>query len=482
MTTLDAEAATASGVNLPGPEELPVGPKRALAEALQGLYRSAGAPSVRRIAQAVLEDDLFADTVSHQKVADMLHGTGVPKWSKYQPVVRVLAGWSTPRRDPDREARRFKQLWDEAMGAADGLADLPPVPEAGRLRSAFVLGGVTGETAYPDFEEDELAQFCHRLGEALSRASVDLIICSPFPDSGDFHALRGYLEAGGTGTIHMHSPRHLAVDDEFAQLWAMLGPSMSARVKNWHYPGPETAAPEALAQSWLLCQLMAIEHADVVIAVGGRVDQTASTILHLAEARQQPIIPFTFLGGAAERAYGRRDWPQVYPGLDMRRLADKNTADDVVVFANRMVTTRLHAGSTGPRPTTVFVSRASADAAYGEVLGRQLVAARLTVLFGDLAVQSDRTIEASIEDAVLRSDLFIALWSRSFAASPYCYDELQLGLQRHRAGSARLWIINLDGSTIVPPGARALPQVVARTPHELISVATALLAGLDNSE
>jgi hypothetical protein len=100
----------------------------------------------------------------------------------------------------------------------------------------------------------------------------------------------------------------------------------------------------------------------------------------------------------------------------------------------------------------------------------------LTVLFGERELPPERTVESAIEEAVLRSDLFIVLWSRSYAASRYCYDEIQLALQRHRAGALELWIINVDGSDVVPPDARGLPLVVARTPETVVAVVRELLA------
>lgn len=463
-------------MQLPGPDELPPGPSRRLTEALHELYHAAGTPGLRKIATTVTDDSRFRDTVSHQKISAMLHGAGIPKWSKLEPVVLVLAEWSTPRRNPSEEAKRFKRLWD---ATTTGEKSEEPLPAEGvsRLRSAFVLGGVTGETKYPDFERTELEQFCQRLGATIAKAGVDMIICSPFPDSADFHALRGYVESGAGGTVHMHRPRHAGVEDQYAQLRAVLGPNAVGRIKNWYYPAPEKNDRDSLGQAWVLCQLMAMEQADVVIAVGGKQGKTASTILHLAEARKQPVVPFAFLGGAAERAFLRRDWAGAYPWLDVQRLTDKNAVGDAMIIADRMVTARVR-GSDGTqgRPGAVFVSRARPDVEYARALDRYLSTAGLTVLFGERELPADRTVESAIEDAVLRSDLFIVLWSRSYAASRYCYDEIHLALQRYRAGELRLWIINLDGSDIVPPDARELPQLMARTPEAVVTVVRDLLA------
>src|SRR5258705_13891666 len=100
----------ALGVALPDMRDPPPGPKRDLVEALHRLYRGAGKPGLRRIATAVMNGD-FTDTVSHEKVAAMLRGTGLPRWSTLEPVVRVLAAWNNPRLDPDEQATRTLTLW-----------------------------------------------------------------------------------------------------------------------------------------------------------------------------------------------------------------------------------------------------------------------------------------------------------------------------------------------------------------------------------
>lgn len=178
-------------------------------------------------------------------------------------------------------------------------------------------------------------------------------------------------------------------------------------------------------------------------------------------------MPFAFLGGVAGRAY---------PWLDARKLTEKNTVDDAMVIANQMVTTRMREATRRERPSAVFISRARMNAEYARALDHYLTTVGLTVLFGERELPAERIVESAIEDAVLRSDLFIVLWSRSYAASRYCYDEIHLALQRHRAGELQLWITNLDGSDIVPPDARGLPQVRAPTPEAVVTVVRDLLA------
>jgi hypothetical protein len=125
-------------------------------------------------------------------------------------------------------------------------------------------------------------------------------------------------------------------------------------------------------------------------------------------------------------------------------------------------------------PRKIFISRASTDAGFADALSSYLSSAGLRVLL-ERDFPTNRTVESAIEDAVLQSDLFIALWSRSYAASRFCFDEIDLALRRYQGRELQLWIVNIDGSDVVPPAARSLPQAVARTPQALVEVVKDLL-------
>ncbi|SEG18169.1 DNA-binding transcriptional regulator, AcrR family [Nonomuraea solani] len=125
------------GIALPERERLPAGPARDLVEALHRLYQGAGMPGVRRIAGAVVDGD-FADTVSHEKVAAMLRGSGLPRWSKLEPVVRVLAAWNNPPLDPDRQTAAFQALWRAAATRSPGRRRIV-IPSDGNDRRKMEL-------------------------------------------------------------------------------------------------------------------------------------------------------------------------------------------------------------------------------------------------------------------------------------------------------------------------------------------------------
>jgi hypothetical protein len=223
--------------------------------------------------------------------------------------------------------------------------------------------------------------------------------------------------------------------------------------------------------------LQALEYADVVIAIGGRVSNTANTLLHLAEAKRIPVVPFAFLGGASARAFNRRDWQNLYPGLDYNLLSDKEGVDRVMEIADSLVADRMRGVRFGNRSLQkFFISRANAESNFSNELQVFLGSKGLTSVIGDREIGNDRMIQPSIEDAILKSDVCVVMWSKAYAASPWCSDELELALTRERANGIKIWLFNLDGSDVVPRAARKIPQAVTRTPAALVEAVAALLS------
>ncbi|MGI5178200.1 helix-turn-helix domain-containing protein [Dactylosporangium sp. CA-152071] len=106
----------------PSSRALPDGPLRTLVVELHHLYRQAGYPGVKKISGEIRDRDDLPDAVSHETVSKILQGEVLPRWSKLESLVRVLAGWSVDRPVPDEEAKRFQRLWHVAGGSPDDEA------------------------------------------------------------------------------------------------------------------------------------------------------------------------------------------------------------------------------------------------------------------------------------------------------------------------------------------------------------------------
>jgi hypothetical protein len=128
------------GIELPGEERLPAGPKRDLVVALHELYRGAGKPGLRAIAKAIAKGD-YRDMASHEAVSDMLNGKTVPRWSKLDCVVRQLAVWNATPLHPDQVAERFLLMWEAATG---GVSVPQPAPNSANEANSVITSVDTG--------------------------------------------------------------------------------------------------------------------------------------------------------------------------------------------------------------------------------------------------------------------------------------------------------------------------------------------------
>lgn len=97
-------------IPMPDEGQVPVGPHRDLLLELHDLYKQAGQPGARRISESVREAEL-KDLVSHQTVSSMLKGDNVPRWTKLEAVVTVLARWSVEQPDVRATVKKMHRLW-----------------------------------------------------------------------------------------------------------------------------------------------------------------------------------------------------------------------------------------------------------------------------------------------------------------------------------------------------------------------------------
>jgi hypothetical protein len=192
--------------------------------------------------------------------------------------------------------------------------------------------------------------------------------------------------------------------------------------------------------------------------------------------KQKVVVPFAVLGGAAARAFERRDWARVLPSFNADVLRSRARVSEAMAIVDRLVigNVRPSHGYAWP-PRRVLVSRAASDVDFGTALQTVLAEAGCDAVLGDKEIRADRTVKAAIQDAIIGADLFVALWSTNYALSAYCNDELDLAIQRHEAGQLQIWFFNLDRSTVVPRRARRLSQVTTPTPQALAALAKDLL-------
>ena len=88
--------------------------------------------------------------------------------------------------------------------------------------------------------------------------------------------------------------------------------------------------------------------------------------------------------------------------------------------------------------------------------------------------------QADIIRNIKKANVFIAIWCREYACSPWCFDELELAVQRKEAGLTELWIFCVDDTRIVPKAARTLNYHKINSREELSGKVETLIGKLHN--
>lgn len=341
----------------------------------------------------------------------------------------------------------------------------------------FIIGGTTVTSGSTGFEEElnVLKDSMEILGRELVTRGHEPVVCSPFPDSADFHVLKGIAAASKCShmTVSIHYPELPAVVDA---LKVLLGEGALKNLRR--YPcsiRKDHAGPEDHQYAWLFAQLNALDSSAGVIAVGGKLSGSLALLFHLANARNKCVLPLTFLGGAARAHFDENYWDlkDLIPN-DLSVLNDPSAIARAPVLLETMLT-----GNKGVEERTFFISYARArpnEADYVETLLRR----RNHIVYRDEEhFEPSADTQTEIIKNIKRANVFVALWCREYACSPWCFDELQIGLERHGKGLAELWIFCVDDTRIVPKEARVLNYYRTTSREELEGRILFLLAKLD---
>lgn len=325
----------------------------------------------------------------------------------------------------------------------------------------FCIGSFSDPAS--DGEAATMREAMFTLGADIARSGHDLIVCSPFEDSIDLAVLRGAASAGMRGRVEVHFPDTPQIHEHVDSLQSNLG----IRINAFRHPGiVEHGTLNHYA--WLLAQLSAMDTANVLIAAGGRPGGTAEMLLRLAESRLFPALPIPRFGGAAAHSFDRQRHTLNDRlgelGAWLRDPASTTGLNDVLTA---LVGPLPVAGANLSAPRRVFLSYPRERASEADQVEALLLRRGFTVTRDDESFLPDVAIKTSIAQAIAAADIFVALYDVHYACSPFCYDELAQALERHAAHKIGLWILRLDDTRMVMPGARDLPSQQASSRPEV---------------
>jgi hypothetical protein len=336
----------------------------------------------------------------------------------------------------------------------------------------FVVGGLipaAGEGTQAD-EQSELANACALLGRAIASPENTVLVCSPFPDSADAAVLKGVasVTAQQQPTIEFHFVDSPPVRDTMEQLIKTLG---LRKAVPFPHPPPAGNSQEAIRFAWLVCQLSALDEAGVTFALGGDIDGSANMLMLVAEGRRKPLLPFPFLGGAAGQAFERRRYElEDRLGRDAwASLQDPRSAGDALKLADALIRPPK-AGESEAKKTAspqFFISYSRARQQEADHVETVLRRRNLRVFRDEHDFGAGHSLPKIIREGIHAADVFIALWCAEYACSPWCFDEIELALDRFDSGKMQLWVIALDDTRFVPKRLRDRNVLPVRSRKEL---------------
>lgn len=341
----------------------------------------------------------------------------------------------------------------------------------------YVIGGTTVRMGSPGFADEiqVLEGTMGALGRELCFQGHEAVVCSPFPDSADYHLLHAIANCRPDlrPSINVYYPELEVVDRALKSLLEKLNFGNIRRFP-CQTPG-EPGEAEALQYAWLFAQLTAMDASAAVIVVGGKPSGSLNLLLSLADAKDRSVLPLTFLGGAARDYYSANYWRlrDLIPN-DLPVLGDPAR----VASVPRLLET-LRTGTQADAEKSFFISYARVrpqEADYVETLLRR----RDHIVYRDEEeFEPSADTQAEIVRNIKRAGVFVALWCKDYACSPWCFVELEIGLERHANGLAELWIFCLDETRIVPKAARTLNYYPANSREKLEAKVLFLLTKLD---
>lgn len=337
----------------------------------------------------------------------------------------------------------------------------------------LVIGGITDSNTKEN-ETDKLQHYCVSIGLALREYNHSLIICSPFNDSADFWVFSGYTQGDPTknSSIEIHYVDNSQVKAEVLY--------MQDKAKNYpiyKIPSPPSQGDKnkSLTYDWLLCQLQALESCQAIIAIGGKPNGSANMLLLLAEAKKKMILPIPFLDGAANQSYYRKQYElKDKLGRAFSLLQDEHRFTEVFNFCVKELDEPIYT----ERDLNCFISYPRARPSEADYIETILRRRNIHIFRDESDFGTGHAIPSEITEAIHAANVFITVWCSEYACSPWCYDELELALDRQASGKMQLWILCVDSTRIIHPRARNLVSYRVNTREEVEGI---ILKLLDNS-
>jgi TIR domain len=316
-----------------------------------------------------------------------------------------------------------------------------------------------------DEQKKEFETFCFKLGIELASYDIDLLLCSPFNDSADKLVFDGVFSPINKYEIAANIELHYPTDEVTVSKWAeILGDKTN--IKHFKHPH-ESNIKENLKFSWLYCQMQALENADVVFVIGGKIDGSANLLLRMAEAQDKNVIPIYAFEGQGLHFY-RRNYYKLFDswGEDLTLFGEKSKQELLVktILEGPIIRKKPRDKNIDP---VFFLSYPRARPHEADFVEMQLRRRGYTVIRDENDINESTDITNAIQENINKADVFISLWCKEYACSPWCFDELSIAVHKKNKDKYSIWILCLDDTRIVHPEARNLLHFKVKSREEI---------------
>lgn len=330
------------------------------------------------------------------------------------------------------------------------------------------------------FSKNQLIEVCQALGKALGNANHTYFICSPHEHSADVEFVKGVAlceqansDSNEPLTIQIHCLGNQEVIDSVnalqAELTRLRGTVDALPVeqrdirlaRRYHLASSKNDA-EWIHFSNFICKQFALDKCDAVLSFGGAEFSATDMLLTYAEELSKPIIPVPVLGGVSARRYAlveeqfKEALGEDIACFQLNTPSDFEQFDAILKRVVHAFKKKKKKKSLGFADTHFFISYASEEQGYVDQIEALLRRDKFKVSRDEDGLRAGDDHWAKISEWIEDCDVFIALWSKHYALSSYCADELELGMARHESEDLPIWLLRADETELIPRGIRKM--------------------------
>ncbi len=310
--------------------------------------------------------------------------------------------------------------------------------------------------------------YCKALGYHIAQSNIDIIVCSPFKDAADYYVIDGIKSSKIINVnIELHYPKDENIENEWDKIITKELIEKEIRINRFRHFPIELESKRDWKYSWFFCQLQALKKSDIVFIIGGDVNGSSNLLLRIAETQSKDIFPIHQFGGCGYLFFERNKY-ELRDKLGYKYFPVLESHDKMESLISLILEFPFQNNcNLSFQDPVFFISYPRARPAEADFIEMILRRRNYTVLRDEDVFDTDEDIPNSIKENIYRSNVFISIWCKEYACSPWCFDELTLALERKNKNNLNIWLICVDETRIIHPEARTMLHHLVHSRQEI---------------